>query len=85
MASVEKLHQRQSQFCFQSSDAKGGVIELNLFFMRAMRCMITGENFQRAISEPGDNGLAIFGRTQRWVHFTICIKRRPLRALGFCL
>ena len=74
---VDKLHQRQRQFGFQSGDAERRVVKLNFLFKIAVRRVVAAQNFNRAVGQPFQNRLAVARRTQRRVHFEIRVVGRP--------
>src|SRR2546429_3584488 len=66
-----KFRDRQRQCSFESSNAEGSALELNLFFMCSMRSMVGGDRINSAVGKRNQDGFAVRGRAQRRVHLEI--------------
>src|SRR5881296_1354364 len=80
-----QLHQRQSEFGFESCDAKGCVVELDFLFVVAMRGMVAAEDFQSTVHDSLEDRFAVPRRTQRRIHFEIGVVNGPARLGGFAV
>ena len=74
---MDQLHQRERKFGFQSSDAERCVVELNFFFVIAMRRVVAAQNLNRAVRQSFKNRLAVSGRAERGIHFEIRVVSWP--------